>query len=220
VKRVLEPRTKLLENQIWIAGLGVFERLKIRQKGARNSKCISIFRENRILKTHVIRFPMQLSLFPMKSNLEFGGTRLQNKRKSKRPLCTKRAIHLVMKSNQRKLSLNQKIIRETIITAGKKWGVTIYKIGVAIDHIHVEMRIRSREEYRRFIQFVSATIALKLKISWTLRPYTRIVSWGREFKRVFDYIEMNILEAKGFLPYQPRGRGSLKKRQGFRLEKF
>jgi hypothetical protein len=157
---------------------------------------------------------MQLSLFPMKSNREFGGTLLEGKRKSARPLSTKHSIHLVMKANQRTLLKHQLVIREEIERAAKKWRISVYKTAVAVDHIHSNIRILTREEYRRFIQHVSSILALKLKITWMHRPYTRIVTWGREFKRVLNYLEMNVLEAIGFIPRQPRGRGSLKKRQG------
>lgn len=39
---------------------------------------------------------------------------------------------------------------------------------------------------------------------WALLAYTRIVSWGREFKVVSRYILQNALEALKLIAYQPR----------------
>ena len=53
---------------------------------------------------------------------------------------------------------------------------------------------------------------MRLEMRWLMRPFTRVVGWGQEFKRVSTYIEMNELEALGFITRQPRGRGAMKKR--------
>ena len=39
---------------------------------------------------------------------------------------------------------------------------------------------------------------------WDLLVYTRIITWGREFKTVRLYILQNTLEAVGLIPYKPR----------------
>ena len=39
---------------------------------------------------------------------------------------------------------------------------------------------------------------------WQFRPFSRIVNWGRDFKMCMKYLKQNILEAFGFVPYQPR----------------
>jgi len=39
---------------------------------------------------------------------------------------------------------------------------------------------------------------------WGYLIYSRIVSWGREFKTVLGYIDRNTLEALGIIAYQPR----------------
>ena len=39
---------------------------------------------------------------------------------------------------------------------------------------------------------------------WEKRPYSRVLSWGREFKNVMNYIERNVLEAMGRIPYIAR----------------
>ena len=39
---------------------------------------------------------------------------------------------------------------------------------------------------------------------FTLRPFTRIIGWGRDFKRVLSYQILNQLEALGFISYKKK----------------
>lgn len=46
---------------------------------------------------------------------------------------------------------------------------------------------------------------------WQTRIYSRLMSWGRDFKNVKKYILQNTLEALGILPYTPRAKGTRSK---------
>ncbi|MBC7743335.1 MAG: hypothetical protein H7061_14145 [Bdellovibrionaceae bacterium] len=39
---------------------------------------------------------------------------------------------------------------------------------------------------------------------WQFRPFSRLVSWGRDFKNCVSYLKQNFLEAFGFVQYKPR----------------
>lgn len=39
---------------------------------------------------------------------------------------------------------------------------------------------------------------------WDALIYSRWVAWGRDFKNVVNYVEMNVLESQGLIPYQAR----------------
>ena len=39
---------------------------------------------------------------------------------------------------------------------------------------------------------------------WEFRPFSRIVSWGKDYKTCAAYLRQNILEALGFVPYKAR----------------
>ncbi|MBL7714035.1 MAG: transposase [Bdellovibrionales bacterium] len=41
---------------------------------------------------------------------------------------------------------------------------------------------------------------------WDARPFTRIIEWGRDYRRVCAYLMQNTLEALGFVPYRPRNK--------------
>ncbi len=148
----------------------------------------------------------------MKTENKFGGSLLAGKRKSARPICTKRAMHLVLKASEFRLKKNEHLIRVEVGRAAKKWGVSIYQYAIASDHIHLLIRVPTRRAYRYFIQRISGVIALKLKLKWAFRPFTRVVEWGLGYKRAKNYIRMNFFEAMGFIDTQIRGRGATKLR--------
>lgn len=39
---------------------------------------------------------------------------------------------------------------------------------------------------------------------WQFRPFSRVVSWGKDFKTCTAYLKQNVLEALGFIPYTVR----------------
>jgi hypothetical protein len=43
---------------------------------------------------------------------------------------------------------------------------------------------------------------------WSLLIYSRVISWGREFRTVSDYILQNTLEVLCLIAYRPRKRRS------------
>lgn len=138
---------------------------------------------------------------------EFGGSLLEGKRKTKRPLSTKHPLHLILKSscsgvfNPGNFSL-EKLIR----SQAKKFGIKIYDLALNWSHIHFILKIESRTDYNKFIRSLTAILAKRirklkphLEVIFNLRPFTRILSWGRDFKRGLEYIILNQLEAFGFI---------------------
>ena len=41
---------------------------------------------------------------------------------------------------------------------------------------------------------------------WQMRPWTRVITWGRDFRQTCTYVTKNTLEALGFIPFTPRVR--------------
>lgn len=39
---------------------------------------------------------------------------------------------------------------------------------------------------------------------WQFRPWTRVLHWGKDFKKCCGYLRQNVLEALGFIKYKPR----------------
>lgn len=167
------------------------------------------------------RAPKQLGFAILEKNAvkSFGGDLLKKSNpKGKRPITTKRSMHLVMRSSLAKgnksLLKNEKQIRFILTNQSTRFGVKIYKYANAGNHLHMIIRPSSRKAFHKFIKAVSGLIArLILKAErgqpvkqqfWDQRPFTRIIEWGREFTTVSSYLTQNILEAIGFINYQPR----------------
>jgi REP element-mobilizing transposase RayT len=136
---------------------------------------------------------------------EFGGSLLTGRRKIRRPLSTKHPIHLVLRTNRAKLFHPGNVEMNALIIKVAKWsGIKIYDLAVNWSHIHLLIKIPDRSAYNRFVRVLNSRIVLyfeqksgwKLKGLFELRPYTKILTWGRQFVRALNYQVLNQIEAK------------------------
>lgn len=129
----------------------------------------------------------QLYLFKEKQILEFGGNLNRGKRKTARPLDPKRSLHFVLKATNAFVLLgNRKKVDELVQSMNRRFGVRVYGIRIEADHIHLSTLIKNRELYRRWIRALTAVLVLRIaSLKFSLRPYSRIVSWGRQFRELF-----------------------------------
>lgn len=145
--------------------------------------------------------------FVKESRREFGGALLSGNKKSLRPLCSKRALHLVLKVDALRsgsIRRYQVEISKLLAKYSSQFGVQIYKYAICGNHIHIVLRVSHRAVYRAWIRTITGRISINFKIKWALSPWSRILSWGREFKTVINYVWQNILEAEGVIEYKPR----------------
>jgi REP element-mobilizing transposase RayT len=84
----------------------------------------------------------------------------------------------------------------------KKFDVRVYEQGLASNHIHLVLKFKDREDYKGFIRAVSGVVAKTLNLKWTYRPFTKVIEWGRPFKRACTYAFRNEYEALGIVPYK------------------
>lgn len=159
----------------------------------------------------------QLALFTNQMPKTFGGESLKGRRKTQRLLSTRAPLHLVLKSSDALKKggffLKRKWIETEIKKASHRWGVRVFEQAIAGNHIHLAIQVPDRLAYQKFIQRLTGILAKCLKIRFDHRPFTRIVSWGRDFQHLRRYIQQNIRECVGSIFYQPRGRGSLRKKE-------
>jgi len=158
---------------------------------------------------------------------EFGGSLLQGKRKSARPLSTKKPIHLILKcTGKRIFSPTDRKLEKLIHNQANKYGIKVYEVALNWTHVHLLIKLPSRDAYVAFIRtitslivsfvskaqgIVSKTKGSALKSIFDLRPYTKILSWGKQFQRVVEYIELNTSEALGLIVRVKRGSESRKR---------
>ncbi len=128
---------------------------------------------------------------------------MKNKRKSQRPLSTKLPIHLVLRSHSAKIFLpSQRSLEIRMKKLAEKYYIRIYSLSLNWSHVHLVLKVNTREDYKRFIRHLTSSLALLAKKKekiFEFRPYTRILTWGREFETILNYIRLNDLEAFGFL---------------------
>jgi len=157
-----------------------------------------------------------------KLRLTHGGEAWPGKRKAERPITTKRAMHLVLRSSHAKQEwsfLHPKhaaFVREVIVRLAKRFGVIVYNVANAGNHIHMLARPRSRDALRGFLAALSGRLAQRITGArrgnplgyrfFDFIPFSRIVQWGRDFHHALDYITQNTREALGIVPFKQRKR--------------
>ena len=133
--------------------------------------------------------------------LVHGGVLAMGKRKSKRPLDSKKPIHVVLKTTDTfRLLRNKRFIEKLIQSKSRSFGVKIYSMGVQADHIHLNISFGSRKIYVMWIRALSGAMVKKVAgLKFSLPPFTRVGSWGKGFRKVQAYVLKNYLEGEFLL---------------------
>lgn len=178
--------------------------------------------------------PQQQLTFPQfsyQASFAFGGSLLKNSHaKLKRPISTKKPMHLVLRSSLARgaksflKAKNSARIRAIIKKQAQINGVKIYGVANRGDHFHLLVRPRSRKAYLNFVRAITGLVARVITNTqrgkvlskaadsgqrtaasfWDQRPFSRIVDWGRSFTLTKKYLLQNAIEAIGFTPLSLR----------------
>ena len=141
------------------------------------------------------------------SHRGFGGSLLAGKRKKHRPIDSKKSLHFVLRadtSQSPRLRQNYSGIKKSLETYAHRFGIRIYRYSISNSHIHLLIKVPSRMLYLRFIRSLTSQLSRKLKIKWSVRPWSRLVFWGKDYQGARSYIVQNRLEAAGEIDYQDR----------------
>lgn len=138
---------------------------------------------------------------------EFGGSLLFGKRKQRRPLSTKHPIHLVIKSDEKNLFFpGNRSLEKLIQSTAKEFNIKLYDLALNWSHIHFLIQLKDRNDYVKFIRALTSRLAGKIRLKkpdleavFSLRPFTRIIDWGRDFHRVLEYLVLNQMEGRGLV---------------------
>ena len=147
-----------------------------------------------------------------KNSKIFGDETLIGKRKTARPLSDKKPIHLVLRSSSVKvLTPTNKSLKRLIYTLAEKYSIKIYELALNHNHIRFVIKLKDKELYKFFIRELTSKMAQAirkklphLKTILSLRPFTRILDWGKDFENVVDYIILNIEESMGWVVRKKR----------------
>ncbi len=163
--------------------------------------------------------------FDKKAGAKYGGELSLGKRKAFRPIDPKQALHVTLKSSKARGALSMlhpkhcNSIETFVHKTARRWGVRVYRFANVGNHIHLLIKVPTREAWKRFSKELSGGIAQivtgaqkgravprnangklpesALRAFWDHLLYTRIVSFGRDFDGVARYVIKNLFEAAG-----------------------
>ncbi len=133
--------------------------------------------------------------------------------RGRRTISTRFSMHLVLRSSLARgvwsfvRPANRRLITHVLAKHAAATGVEILGVGNAGNHLHLRLRVPSREQYQHFIRAVAGEIALKIKRLgptirrnfWDHRPFSSVVATINYVNRLTDYIKINHLEGHGFV---------------------
>jgi REP element-mobilizing transposase RayT len=135
-------------------------------------------------------------------------------------------MHVILKSDlaRGKMSLlkHERKVSKLLTAMSKRHGVRIYKMANVGNHIHIHLQVTKRLVWKGFISGLTGGIARAVGFKradaagtrskgeartnsddrgfWNARPFSRAISWGREFTMIGKYLRLNELEANGAIP--------------------
>lgn len=141
-----------------------------------------------------------------------GGAHAVGKRKTRRPIDRKQALHVVFRAQkaQGKYSFHhfRKPIHEQLQEQSARWGVRCYEASINSNHLHLLLKGRDRRGIQNFLRafpgLVAQLVMGRVGKFWDGLVFTRIVAWGRDFLGVRLYVIQNELETRGHIAYRPR----------------
>jgi REP element-mobilizing transposase RayT len=158
---------------------------------------------------------MQLRLFSgaLRSELnrsDHGGSNARGRRKLARPVSTRRPIHLTLHSNRARgpwsLLRHERAVRQTLRTCVERSGVRVYDFANVGSHLHLLLRARRRDAFQAFLRSFAGIVARAVTGArrgrpipggpfWTVLAWSRVITWGRDYWSVRNYIFRNRIEA-------------------------
>ena len=100
----------------------------------------------------------------------------------------------------------------------ERHGTRVYRYANVGNHLHLLVRTRTRRAFQRFLRDLSGSVAMIVTGArksnplaqgrfWDELAYTRIVSWGREYRNLELYFIKNLFEAAGLLTRKAKALG-------------
>lgn len=154
--------------------------------------------------------------------------------KFERPFSNAHAIHVTFRSslavgpNSFLCPRNWLWLQNYIPSLAHRLNIELYRWSVNGNHLHLVLRALDRKSFQTFLKVVaSRTARFVLAVErgrakrvrfWDKRPYSRLLTWGPEFKNVLRYVARNSKEALGRMGYVPRANRSEMRRTNLELD--
>lgn len=149
----------------------------------------------------------QQRLFKDSLKHAFGGELLKNSHaKVKRPYSPKASMHIVLKAKRSCLKHYDRRIERIIENQARRLFVRLYSLKNVGNHIHLVIKVKNKDSLSDFLRAVCGLIPRTLKTSklWLQRPYSRIVSWGKDYRSTKNYMTINNYQSMGYSKQQAR----------------
>lgn len=101
-----------------------------------------------------------------------------------------------------------KKVKRLVYEIAQSHEVAISRFENMGNHLHILLKVKAHESYNKFIRGISAAISRlisgakrgepKTLAFWSGRPFTRIVTWGRDRLGLLKYLNGNRIQAVGF----------------------
>ncbi len=113
----------------------------------------------------------------------------------------------MLRSSQSKVFVPwNRSLEKLIHKVAAQFHITIYDLALNWNHIHFLILIKDRQDYVKFIRALTSILSQKIKLKlgkgtkvFGLRPFTRILEWGRDFRNTLNYLLTNQLESVGLI---------------------
>ena len=138
----------------------------------------------------------------------------------------------------RSLFRHKKLILGLMKKNAFRFQIKVYEYAIQGNHLHLFVKAQSREGMQNFFRVLAGHTAQRIlkdnplnqearggaskrevqkvgceknqRVFWSYLVYSRVVSWGREFRTVTTYNQKNTLELLQIIAYQPRSKSSNK----------
>ena len=166
--------------------------------------------------------PHQLSFLP-RQNPEHGGALVRGRRKLARPIALKQSMHIVLRSSRAKgpwsmlHAKNRAHVDALVSRIATRHGLKIYRYANVGNHLHLLVKPLTRTGFQRFLKDLTGSLAILITGArnssplqgrfWDELAYTRIVSWGKDFRNLELYFIKNLFEAAGLLTQRAKALG-------------
>src|SRR5262249_16838225 len=117
-----------------------------------------------------------------------------------------------IKSQHRVFNPGNRSLENLLHAQTRKYRIRLYDFALNWTHIHMVIKLQRRDDYHKFIRALTSLMAAGgrrrrgLEKVFSLRPFTKILSWGRQFQNALDYQILNQLEALSLI-VRPKKKG-------------
>lgn len=140
-----------------------------------------------------------------------GGVSSVGKRKLRRPLATKKWMHLILKSDKAfgpfsmLRAKNNAFVSKLVVKKARQFRIELKDLVNMGNHIHFQIRVSRREDFQNFLRSICALIARfvtgakkgkAFEKFWQALAFTRIVETGIELMGLEGYLLANKIERR------------------------